>query len=108
MAKGVKTGGRQKGTPNRFTALKDAFLDAFESEELGGTQGLIDWAKEKENRKDFYALVARMLPKNVNTTIETKRSAREFGDDELYAIIEGSRQRTTKAKASQKGTGKLH
>ena len=108
MAKGVKTGGRTKGTPNRFTALKDAFLDAFESEELGGTQGLIDWAKETENRKDFYALVARMLPKNVNTTIEDKRSVKEYADSELYAIIEGSRQRATKTQRSEKKPGKLH
>ena len=70
MPKGVKYGGREKGTPNRFTALKDAFLDAFESNELKGTEGLIAWAKKEENRKDFYMLVAKMLPKNVTVDME--------------------------------------
>ena len=68
--KGERFGGRQKGTPNRFTVLKDAFLDAFESKELGGTDGLIKWAKAPENRKDFYSLVARMLPKNVSVDVD--------------------------------------
>ena len=56
-----KTGGRKKGTPNQFTSLKDAFIDAFK--DLGAAQGLIRWVrKDNENQKVFYTLVARMLP----------------------------------------------
>ncbi len=70
MPKGAKYGGRQKGTPNRFTALKDAFLDAFESKEIGGIKGLIAWGKKEENRKDFYKMIATMLPKNVSVDVD--------------------------------------
>jgi hypothetical protein len=69
MPKGVKgfqkghkkTGGRKKGTPNKFTTLKDAFVEAFR--DLGAARGLIKWVrKSNENQKVFYSLVARMLP----------------------------------------------
>jgi|688.fasta_scaffold366401_2 hypothetical protein len=51
MAKGVKTGGRTKGTPNKSTkAFKEAVEIAFS--ELGGVNGLIEWAKT--NPDAFY------------------------------------------------------
>ena len=31
-----KTGGRKKGIQNKFTTLKDAFINAFNSKEMGG------------------------------------------------------------------------
>lgn len=69
MPKGVKgfqkgrrkTGGRKRGTPNQFTTLKDAFVEAFK--DLGAAQGLIKWIrKSNENQRVFYSLIARMLP----------------------------------------------
>lgn len=60
--------GRPKGSKNRFTALRDSFLQAFE--ELGGYRGLVEWAaKNAKTQGDFYRLVAKMLPANV--TFET-------------------------------------
>ncbi len=51
MAKGVKTGGRTKGTPNKSTkAFKEAVEIAFS--ELGGVNGLIEWART--NPDAFY------------------------------------------------------
>ena len=59
MARGQKTGGRQKGTPNRVTATaKEAFQLAFE--ELGGVPALTKWAKG--NQDTFYKLYARLIP----------------------------------------------
>ncbi len=59
MAKGQKTGGRQKGTPNRMTATaKQAFQLAFE--ELGGVPALTAWAQD--NPSDFFRLYARLIP----------------------------------------------
>jgi len=56
-----KTGGRKRGTPNQFTTLKDAFIEAFQ--DLGAAQGLIKWVrKNNENQRVFYSLLARMLP----------------------------------------------
>lgn len=60
MAKGRKTGGRTKGTPNKTTALaKEAIELAFEG--IGGVSTLQEWAKA--NMTDFYRSVwVKILP----------------------------------------------
>ena len=63
MAKGFKTGGRKKGTPNKTTALlKDAILTA--AEEAGDEDGMIGYLKKQagENPAAFMALLGRVLP----------------------------------------------
>ena len=62
MAKGKKTGGRQKGTPNRLTgALKDMILQALSN--VGGTAYLEEQAAKNPNA--FMQLVGRVLPLQV-------------------------------------------
>lgn len=59
MALGVKTGGRQKGTPNKFTGeLRAAILGALE--DVGGQRYLVKIAKE--NPAVFCALLGKVLP----------------------------------------------
>ena len=59
--------GREKGSHNQFTSLKDSFVDAFKSDELNGTEGLITWAKKSDrNRATFYQMITKMLPTNVD------------------------------------------
>jgi hypothetical protein len=59
--------GRPKGSKNRFTNLRDAFLEAFDK--TGGAEGLVDWInKHQKNRADFYRMITKMLPANVNFT----------------------------------------
>jgi len=53
--------GRPKGAKNRFTNLKESFIQSFK--EVGGTSELTAWAKD--NKKEFYKMVSTMLPKNV-------------------------------------------
>jgi hypothetical protein len=56
--------GRPKGAVNKFTSLKDSFLDVFKL--LGGTQGLYEWAKSsKRNQAMFYSWIIKMLPAGV-------------------------------------------
>ena len=63
--------GRPKGSPNKFTTLKQAFLEAFET--TGGTQGLADWIKKSErNRAMFYSLVTKLFPQEVAHSGEVK------------------------------------
>jgi hypothetical protein len=64
MAKGVKTGGRTKGTPNKSTkAFKEAVEIAFS--ELGGVNGLIEWAKT--NPDAFYnGIFPKLAPLQVH------------------------------------------
>ena len=46
---------------NRFLALKESFLDAFETS--GGTSGLTEWAKNNPDK--FYPIVVRILLKEI-------------------------------------------
>jgi hypothetical protein len=62
MAKGVKTGGRTKGTPNKLTAdLKSMILGALE--DAGGQQYLL--RQSKDNPTAFLTLVGKVLPMQV-------------------------------------------
>ena len=63
--------GRKKGVPNKFTSLKQSFLDAFEH--TGGTQGLIEWIeKNPRNRGEFYKMITKLLPQDVAHSGEIK------------------------------------
>ncbi len=66
MAKGRKTGGRQKGTPNKSTAIaKEAIAAA--ADKLGGTDRLVAWAREDEkNEHSFWTTIyPKLLPVQV-------------------------------------------
>jgi len=57
--------GRPKGSKNKFTGLKEAFLEAFE--EMGGAEGLLTWIKKSpRNQSQFYQLISKMLPSNLS------------------------------------------
>jgi hypothetical protein len=65
MAQGVKTGGRQKGTPNKITAfLKDAILQAAEAAHDGGTVGYLT-EQANANPAAFMTLLGKVLPMQV-------------------------------------------
>lgn len=54
-----KTGGRQSGTPNRFTgAFREAVQVVYDG--LGGHAAFLRWARE--NQTDFYRIAARLIP----------------------------------------------
>jgi len=64
---GRKFGGRQKGTPNKTTRqVKEALIEAFER--LGGIDSLVEWGKD--NREEFYKLWVKVLPAQLNDTVE--------------------------------------
>ena len=71
--------GRPKGSKNKFTDLKKAFLDIFERIENEGqkkdakVKTLFDWAtKNDRNQGMFYQMIAKMLPSNLNVEGEMK------------------------------------
>lgn len=67
MAKGQKTGGRQKGTPNKVTAnIKEALQAAFD--EVGGKDYLVKVAAT--DPKAFCTLIGKVIPQDVNTKLE--------------------------------------
>ena len=67
--KGEHVTGRAKGTPNKFTTLKQAFVNAFEA--TGGENGLTAWAtSSKGARTEFYKLLGKMLPRDVQVQVD--------------------------------------
>ena len=59
--------GRKKGTLNKFTTLKQAYLDAFNSKEMGSTKGLVDAFKVNPfTKREFYKLISKLLPSNMD------------------------------------------
>ena len=53
--------GRTPGSRNRFTALKEAFVEAFDG--IGGVDSLMEWARNNPDK--FYPILARLFPKEV-------------------------------------------
>lgn len=66
----VENSGRKKGALNKFTQLKDAFMDAFlDKDGFGGTKGLKNWIKASPRNKALFAqMVTKMLPSNITLT----------------------------------------
>jgi hypothetical protein len=61
--------GVPKGLKQRSTQIKEAFFDAFEK--TGGVKKLVKYIDKSDlNRKDFYALLVRMLPKEIEVDVQ--------------------------------------
>lgn len=66
MAKGRKTGGRQKGTPNKLSAtLKETILEA--AQKAGGENGMLGYlsVQATANPTAFLSLLGKVLPMTV-------------------------------------------
>jgi hypothetical protein len=80
--------GRPRNSKNKFTNIKLAFMDAFDT--MGGVNGLVAWATNKKrptNQSDFYRILASLLPKNVDLGLQDEllEKYKEFTADELIA-----------------------
>jgi len=63
------SGGRKEGSKNKFTNLKDVFLEVFEN--IGGAEELERWVGEsKRNKAMFYQWLTRMLPTSVSGDVK--------------------------------------
>lgn len=77
MAKGIKTGGRKRGTQNKFTrSVKEAFEAAFKSMQEKPHIKLEDWGES--NPTEFYKLASKLIPSEVTATVKTQESAIEL------------------------------
>jgi len=54
-------GGRQRGVKNKFTTLKQSFLNVFQL--MGGDAALLEFAKT--HKAVFYQMVTRLFPQEV-------------------------------------------
>lgn len=79
-----KTGGRKKGTPNATTALlKDSILEAAEA--AGDGEGIVGYLTQqaKENPAPFMTLMGKVLPTQVNGSLDVTANPIE----QLFAEI---------------------
>lgn len=89
MAPGMKTGGRQKGTPNKHTALlKDAILKA--AEQAGdklGKEGLVSYLEHQatENPGPFLGLLGKVLPMQIAGDLAVTITTKEQRDAAVAA-----------------------
>jgi hypothetical protein len=68
---GSPEAGRPKGSANKFTNLKNAFLQVFE--DLGGAEGLAKWVKANDrHRAMFYQWITKMLPSSIVGEMDDK------------------------------------
>ena len=67
MAVGKKTGGRQKGTPNKVSGtVRENVVTVFD--QIGGLESMAKWAVE--NQTEFYRLYSKLLPMQQEITGE--------------------------------------
>ena len=84
--------GRPKGVRNKYTDLKQSFLQVFDA--LNPTEQcehLMEWARE--NPKDYYTIVSKLFTQRTELSgpdgkpIE-RRDVREYSQAELLGIID--------------------
>ncbi len=72
MAIGMKTGGRPPGALNKRTRnVKAALERAFER--MGGVRALVAWGRD--NPTEFYKIWAKLLPRDLNITMDAEGMA---------------------------------
>lgn len=87
MAQGLKTGGRQAGTPNKITtAFKDAVR--FVYKDIGGNVAFAAWAKE--NPAEFYKIAARLIPTEIAAQGDTGLTIIIARTDSHGHVIDGN------------------
>lgn len=74
MATGVKTGGRQKGTPNRTTSEAKQVLQNIVNKELENITTLLDKLEPKERIDSIIKLLPYIVPKQQEIAIENRES----------------------------------
>lgn len=104
MAAGHKTGGREKGTPNKIsTTVRENVVSVFD--QIGGKEKMAAWAAD--NQTEFYRIYARLLPTEATLNVN-RATVGELSDSELIAIAAGSGEGTAEQADSAKVTSSLH
>jgi len=74
MAIGQKTGGRQKGTPNRTTTEAKQILQKIVNNELDNITDLLNKLEPKERIDSIIKLLPYIVPKQQEIAIENKEN----------------------------------
>lgn len=68
----------RKGSPNNVTAeCKQSIMSVYNA--LGSAEGMLEWAKRNnDNQTEFYKILAKILPKDVDLSIKELPEARVY------------------------------
>jgi len=90
MAKGIKTGGRQQGTPNKTTSEIRELITEFVSINWQRVQTDFEQLEPKERLQFFEKLMQYAVPKmqSVNYEFELDSKLQKLSEEELDEIIE--------------------
>lgn len=90
MAKGIKTGGRESGTPNKLTTdMRTALQDILENE-IKILPQLLEKMKPEKRAEILSRLLQYVTPKIQNIEIQTEFD--RLSDEQLDIIIEKLKQ----------------
>lgn len=77
MAKGVKTGGRQKGTSNKLTGTVKEMITQFVTDELQYLPTLLNRLEPKEKAEYIIKLLPYIMPKIAPTNAPIEKTQQE-------------------------------
>lgn len=117
MALGKKTGGRQKGTPNKRTAANMALVAQATSEGISPLEVMLKAMRDAwSNNKIDQALQAavhaapyvhpRLAASQV--TVDDKRTAEQFTDAELEALVRAGSARAAETATCEAEPDQVH
>ncbi|MBC7523464.1 MAG: hypothetical protein H7239_03390 [Flavobacterium sp.] len=78
MAKGIKTGGRSKGTPNRTTAETKQLLQSIVSKELDNLGAMLEQLEPNDRINAIAKLLPYILPKQNEIAVDLVDKPRTF------------------------------
>ncbi|MEY9806969.1 hypothetical protein [Bradyrhizobium elkanii] len=107
MAKGHKTGGRKKGTPNKVSGqLREMILEAAElaGDEIEKGKGTIAYLKQqaKNNPGPFMSLLGKVLPTQISGDPESPIHIKTESDAQFGAVV-GALESLARAKSGGAG-----
>lgn len=95
MAKGVKTGGRTKGTPNRATANAREAIALFVEGNADRLQGWLDQIAEEEGPKAAWECFCDVLEYHVPKLARTELTGEGGGEIKVRVVdLTGVKRRT--------------
>lgn len=97
MAKGVKTGGRQKGTSNKLSGTVKEMITQFVTDELQHLPTLLNKLEPKEKAEYIIKLLPYILPKKAPVE-EGKDQSPNDRRHLMYSIFKAQTSQNTLAK----------
>lgn len=89
-------GGLPEGARQKASEIKEMFFQGFDA--IGGLKGLTTWAgKNDANRREFYSLLVRQLPKEIDVEADLTSCDKCIYPRHTYQFVDMLKSETKKA-----------